>query len=92
MSTDTTKKDTTEPSSDAPKVANERPKFGPQGRSHGPMGPMGAAAEKAVSFGPSLKRLLGNLRPVPLLPGRGRLITRDRGTEMIQTAWTEPSL
>jgi ATP-binding cassette subfamily B protein len=63
MSTDTTKTDTIEPSADAPKVANERPKFGPQGRSHGPMGPMGAAAEKAVSFGPSLKRLIGHLAP-----------------------------
>ncbi|MGV8848258.1 MAG: ABC transporter ATP-binding protein [Propionibacteriaceae bacterium] len=63
MSTDTTKADTTELSANAPKVANERPKFGPQGRSHGPMGPMGAAAEKAVSFGPSLKRLIGHLAP-----------------------------
>jgi S-DNA-T family DNA segregation ATPase FtsK/SpoIIIE len=45
-----------------------------------------------LSGSPDEGPLLGNLRPVPLLPGRGRLITRDRGTEMIQTAWTEPSL
>lgn len=45
-----------------------------------------------LSGNPDEGPLLGNLRPVPLLPGRGRLITRDRGTEMIQTAWTEPSL
>ncbi len=45
-------------------VANERPKFGPQGRGHGPMGAMGGgAAEKAVNFFPSLKRLVGYLRP-----------------------------
>lgn len=45
-----------------------------------------------LSGNPDEGPLLGNLRPVPLLPGRGRLITRDRGTEMIQTAWTEPTL
>ncbi len=52
---------------DAPKVANERPKFagparrGPMG-GHGPMG-MGRPGEKAVNFGPSLKRLLRRLTP-----------------------------
>ncbi|GEP33388.1 type VII secretion protein EccC [Nocardioides szechwanensis] len=45
-----------------------------------------------LSGNPDEGPLLGNLRPVPLLPGRGRLITRDRGTEMIQAAWTEPTL
>ena len=41
--------------------AAERPKHGPQVRGHGPMaqGP----AEKAINFGPSLRRLLGTLRP-----------------------------
>ncbi len=41
--------------------APERPKHGPQVRGHGPMaqGP----SEKAINFGPSLKRLLGQLRP-----------------------------
>jgi hypothetical protein len=52
MSTDT--EDTTVATTDdnKPTAANARPKFGPQGRQHGPMGAMGAPAEKAVSFGP----------------------------------------
>ena len=47
-----------------PKVtdAPERPKHGPQVRGHGPMGGMGVQ-EKAINFGPSLRRLLGTLRP-----------------------------
>jgi ATP-binding cassette subfamily B protein len=45
----------------APKSA-ERPKYAPQQTGRGPM--MGQrAAEKAISFGPSMKRLLGRLRP-----------------------------
>ncbi|MFW6868571.1 type VII secretion protein EccCa [Nocardioides sp. CPCC 206347] len=36
--------------------------------------------------------LLGNVRPGPAQPGRGRLITRDRGTETVQLAWTDPSV
>ncbi len=41
--------------------APERPKHGPQFRGHGPgaQGPV----EKAINFGPSLRRLLGRLRP-----------------------------
>ena len=41
--------------------APERPKHGPQVRGHGPgaQGPV----EKAINFGPSLRRLLGRLRP-----------------------------
>ncbi len=50
-------------STDQPKVtqAPERPKHGPQTRGHGPMavGP----TEKAITFLPSLKRLLRMLRP-----------------------------
>ena len=46
-----------------PKKANERPKYGPQHRGGGPMGHGQGAGEKAVSFGPSMKRLLGHLRP-----------------------------
>ncbi|MEA4943430.1 MAG: ABC transporter ATP-binding protein [Propionicimonas sp.] len=48
----------------APVKANARPKYGPQrrgGGGHGPMG--GGTGEKAVNFGPSLRRLLGNLGP-----------------------------
>ncbi|MDP3889598.1 type VII secretion protein EccCa [Nocardioides sp.] len=36
--------------------------------------------------------LIGNVRPQPAPPGRARLITRDRGVEVVQTAWSEPSL
>ncbi|MFT4109667.1 ABC transporter ATP-binding protein [Propionicimonas sp.] len=42
--------------------ANERPKYGPQ-RGGGPMAHGQGSGEKAVSFGPSMKRLLGHLRP-----------------------------
>lgn len=44
------------------KKANERPKYAPQHRGPGPMHG-GGTGEKAVSFGPSMKRLLGHLRP-----------------------------
>jgi len=48
---------------DAPvKKANERPKYAPQHRGPGPMHG-GGTGEKAVSFGPSMRRLLGHLRP-----------------------------
>ncbi|MBI4899929.1 MAG: ABC transporter ATP-binding protein [Actinobacteria bacterium] len=54
-----------------PVVANERPKFGP-GNHRGPMahGPMGGGTgEKAMSFGPSLKRLIGYLGPQKVAVG-----------------------
>lgn len=35
--------------------------------------------------------LLGGLRPRPGPPGRGRLLTRDRGLQVVQVAWTEPA-
>lgn len=35
--------------------------------------------------------LLGGLRAKPQPPGRGRLITRDRGVETVQLAWSEPT-
>lgn len=51
----------------APKSA-ERPKYAPQQQARGPM--MGQrAAEKAISFGPSLKRLLARLRPERTIVG-----------------------
>ncbi len=31
--------------------------------------------------------LLGTVRPKPAVPGRARLVTRDRGTEVLQVAW-----
>ncbi|MEE9963641.1 MAG: ABC transporter ATP-binding protein/permease [Propionicimonas sp.] len=47
----------------APIKANERPKYAPQGRGGGPMGHGAGTGEKAVSFVPSMKRLLGHLSP-----------------------------
>jgi S-DNA-T family DNA segregation ATPase FtsK/SpoIIIE len=34
--------------------------------------------------------LLGNVKPQPLPPGRGMLVTRRRGTFMVQTGWLPP--
>jgi ATP-binding cassette subfamily B protein len=47
--------------------ANERPKYGPTHRGGGPMGHGAGSGEKAASFGPSLRRLLGHLRPEILI-------------------------
>ena len=64
MSTETEDKTDATTEQNTPVVANERPKNAPTSRGHGPMGAMGGAvAEKAVSFGPSLKRLVGYLSP-----------------------------
>jgi ATP-binding cassette, subfamily B, multidrug efflux pump len=63
MSTDTENVKDVAADEQKPVVANARPKFGPQQRGHGPMGAMGGAAEKAVNFLPSLKRLIGYLGP-----------------------------
>ena len=35
---------------------------------------------------------LGTQKPQPAPPGRGRLVTRDRGVEVVQMAWSEPTL
>jgi ATP-binding cassette subfamily B protein len=53
--------DTAKGQAPTPIKANERPKYAPQHRG-GPMGNMGSG-EKAVAFGPSMRRLLGHLRP-----------------------------
>jgi S-DNA-T family DNA segregation ATPase FtsK/SpoIIIE len=45
-----------------------------------------------LSGSPDEGPLLGNVRPMAAPPGRGRLVTRDRGVEVIQTAWAEPAL
>src|SRR5439155_12890065 len=34
--------------------------------------------------------LIGNLKPGPQPPGRGHLVRRRDGTQLIQLAWTEP--
>jgi S-DNA-T family DNA segregation ATPase FtsK/SpoIIIE len=45
-----------------------------------------------LSGSPDEGPLIGNQKPHPAPPGRGRLVSRDRGTEVVQLAWTEPSL
>jgi S-DNA-T family DNA segregation ATPase FtsK/SpoIIIE len=45
-----------------------------------------------LSGSPDEGALLGNIRPTPQPPGRGRLITRERGIETVQLAWTDPQL
>jgi S-DNA-T family DNA segregation ATPase FtsK/SpoIIIE len=51
-----------------------------------------SAPSLLLSGSPDEGALLGNLRPVPLPPGRGRLMTRERGVETVQLAWTDPQL
>jgi S-DNA-T family DNA segregation ATPase FtsK/SpoIIIE len=45
-----------------------------------------------LSGSPDEGPLLGNVKPQLAPPGRGRLVTRDRGVEVVQTAWSEPSV
>lgn len=45
-----------------------------------------------LSGSPDEGPLLGNVKPQPAAPGRGRLITRDRGVEVVQMAWRAPSV
>lgn len=45
-----------------------------------------------LSGSPDEGPLLGNLKPQPAPPGRGRLVTRDRGVEVVQMAWCPPSV
>ncbi len=44
-----------------------------------------------LSGSPEEGPLLGNLRPISQPPGRGRLITRERGVETIQLAFSDPT-
>jgi len=34
--------------------------------------------------------LVANLKPSPQPPGRGTLVRRSDGTQLVQTAWLEP--
>jgi S-DNA-T family DNA segregation ATPase FtsK/SpoIIIE len=45
-----------------------------------------------LSGSPDEGHLIGSVRPTPAPPGRGRLVTRERGTEVVQLAWREPVL
>jgi DNA segregation ATPase FtsK/SpoIIIE, S-DNA-T family len=44
-----------------------------------------------LSGSPEEGPLLGTVRPARLPPGRGRIVTREHGVQVIQTAWTEPT-
>ena len=61
-----TKSSTTEEATEATRASAERPKYAPQQRGHGPFGGPGAV-EKSISFGPSLRRLVGHLGPERLV-------------------------
>ena len=36
--------------------------------------------------------LIGTAKPRKAVPGRAQLVTRARGVEVVQTAWTDPTL
>ena len=44
-----------------------------------------------LSGSPDEGALFGNVRPSQQPPGRGRLVTRERGIEVVQLAWTGPT-
>jgi DNA segregation ATPase FtsK/SpoIIIE, S-DNA-T family len=44
-----------------------------------------------LSGSPDEGALLGTFRPSAQPPGRGRLVTRERGVEVVQLAWTDPT-
>ena len=43
-----------------------------------------------MSASPDEGVLLGSVRPSPLPPGRGTLVTRGDADQIIQVAWTDP--
>lgn len=45
-----------------------------------------------LSGSPEEGPLLGKLKPQLAVPGRGRMLTRGRGVDVVQTVWTEPSV
>lgn len=51
-----------------------------------------AAPGVLLSGSPDEGPLLGHHRPQPAAPGRGRLVTRGHGVEVVQVAWSEPRL
>jgi S-DNA-T family DNA segregation ATPase FtsK/SpoIIIE len=51
-----------------------------------------AAPGLLLSGDPSEGPLVGTARAVPSPPGRGRLVTRAGGTDIVQLAWTNPVL
>jgi S-DNA-T family DNA segregation ATPase FtsK/SpoIIIE len=51
-----------------------------------------AAPGLVLSGSPDEGPLIGHVRPGPAPAGRGRLVTRDRGVEVVQLAWRDPTL
>jgi S-DNA-T family DNA segregation ATPase FtsK/SpoIIIE len=49
-----------------------------------------SAPGMVMSGSPEEGALIGNVKPVPLPPGRGRLITRREGTRLVQVAHVPP--
>jgi S-DNA-T family DNA segregation ATPase FtsK/SpoIIIE len=45
-----------------------------------------------LSGSPDEGPLIGTTKPRPGIAGRGQLVTRDRGVEVVHTVWSEPSL
>ena len=45
-----------------------------------------------LSGSPDEGPLIGTARPRAAVPGRAQLVTRDRGVEVVHTAWTDPAL
>jgi len=41
-----------------------------------------------MSGSPDEGALVGSARPVPSVPGRAQLVTRDAGLQVVQLAWT----
>lgn len=51
-----------------------------------------AAPGVVLSGSPDEGALVGGARPVPAVPGRAQLVTRDAGRQVVQLAWTPPTL
>jgi S-DNA-T family DNA segregation ATPase FtsK/SpoIIIE len=43
-----------------------------------------------MSGSPDEGPLLGSVKPSPMPPGRGTLVTRKAGPQLIQVAWCDP--
>jgi S-DNA-T family DNA segregation ATPase FtsK/SpoIIIE len=50
-----------------------------------------AAPALLLSGSPDEGPLIGTAKPERAAPGRGRLTTRERGTEVVQVGWHEPA-
>lgn len=51
-----------------------------------------AAPGIVMSGSPDEGALVGGAKPVPSVAGRAQLVTRDEGRQVVQLAWTPPTL